>query len=1227
MTRFCALILLFLNGTGLIADEPSAEQVKFVRTKVLPLLESRCFQCHRDEQKIRGGLYLGNRKGMLKGGESGPAVVPHKPDESLLIEAIRYESFEMPPRSQMPQPEIDILVKWIRDGAHWPHDLDRAVETSEEPFPIQERMDAHWVWQSIANPPAPKVQDASWPRDSIDAFILQRLEESGLSPAADADRNTLIRRLYFDIIGLPPTPQQVADFVSNPGTDDEAIETVVDELLQSPHFGERWGRHWLDLMRYAETLGHEFDYPLHHAHRYRDYVIRAFNADVPYDQLLTEHLAGDLQKNPRRHPTELFNESVIGTGFWFLCEDKHSPVDVKGEEAAKVDNQLDVFSRTFLGMTVACARCHDHKFDAISTSDYYALSGYLQSSRRTTAWLDPGRQVEKRIKDIDGHRSKATRLLTEKPLSSNTLTKYTLAALETIHGVPRNPPPKALAPVVFEDFEDSNYEGWKVDGEAFGDRPHPGAFSRQQAVSGFTGKQLVNSFQDNDNLTGKMTSREFEIQHSAIEFLIGGGNFSGRVCVNLVINGKVVRTQTGKNAELLVPASWDVSDLVGSSAHLEIVDEQKGGWGHINLDQIVFTNQPSASPWSRDVKTVATERQCDAGLLRRWTKAISDPKHLSATSPLSIPAQLAQRPGQPVRFPATSDDNPQKHSTVEYASLRNGLPDDWFAHGHAFEGMKPGQPNGLEWRGDHLAWNSGQGVCSATHSRELRGTLFTPTFELKHPEILVRVAGQGTRMRLIIDGYQMFEFNGLLFGGAKQNIDTNGEFRWLRFGGDMHRYQGHRMHIEFLDEGNGWFCVQEIRFANKRGESPPEDEVNPVNLSLTQAAAQDRSDKQIVNTWAAAVEKNANQLSALLVNHGFAQEALAEWKATADHWTAAATGIPTPIPVIAVTDGTAENEHVFIRGSHKNLGPEVQRSILTALQKPGINPVDNNGGSGRLQLAEQLLADSNPLVARVAVNRIWHHLFGRGIVESTDNFGVLGKRPTHPLLLDHLATRFRDNGWSVKQMIRAIVLSRAWRMSSQRSSAADEKDPTNQLWHRANVKRLQGEAVRDAILAVSGRLDRTQFGPSVPLRLTNFMQGRGRPRTNGPVDGNGRRSIYLAVNRNFLSPFMLAFDVPAPVTARGKRTVSNVPAQALIMLNNEFVRQQSGVWAKKLLAEQHGDAPATLAAAWQQLYSYPAARSDLAPLLAFAGDSELDEQLLTELCHVMLNSKEFLFLH
>ena len=368
-------------------DDPAA--LERFEKEVRPVLATRCQSCH-GPTKQKGGLRLDSRSAALTGGDTGPAVVPGKPAESLLVDAINYgEHVQMPPKSKLPPGEIAALTKWVATGASWPTEASKGRLRRARPStgaPWKDRTN-HWSFRPVRRPEPPAVLDPSWARGEIDRFLLAGLDAKGLKPAPDADRRAWIRRVSFDLIGLPPKPEEVEGFDADKAPD--AFAKVVDRLLISPHYGERWARHWLDLVRYAETSGHEFDYAIPDAWRYRDYVVRAFNADVPYDQFVVEHLAGDLLPEPRRNPTDGANESILATGFYFLGEGTHSPVDLREEEAGRIDGQIDVLGKAFLGLTIACARCHDHKFDAITTKDYYALSGYLKSSRLQHASLDP----------------------------------------------------------------------------------------------------------------------------------------------------------------------------------------------------------------------------------------------------------------------------------------------------------------------------------------------------------------------------------------------------------------------------------------------------------------------------------------------------------------------------------------------------------------------------------------------------------------------------------------------------------------------------------------------------------------------------------------------------------------------------------------------------------------------------------------------------------------------
>jgi len=335
---------------------------------------------------------------------------------------------------------------------------------------------------------------------------------------------------------------------------------------------------------------------------------------------------------------------------------------------------------------------------------------------------------------------------------------------------------------------------------------------------------------------------------------------------------------------------------------------------------------------------------------------------------------------------------------------------------------------------------------------------------------------------------------------------------------------------------------------------------------------------------------------------------------------------------VAITDGFPEDEFVFVRGNHKMAGETAPRQFLSA----GVGTdesIDRKSGSGRYRLASQIVDPANPLTSRVIVNRVWHHLFGKGIVSSVDNFGVLGEKPSHPELLDHLADEFVKDGWSIKRLVRKLMLTDAYARSSSPSTDAVEKDPDNIWLSRANVRRLQGEAIRDSILSTSGRLDRKMFGPSVPVHITSFMNGRGRPRESGKLDSDGRRSIYIETRRNFLSPMMLAFDTPIPFNAIGKRSVSNVPAQALILMNDPLVLQQSKMFARRVVGERK-DVDERIEFVYLNALSRKPDDGELQKSKAFieshANRLKLDsdsEKVWTEFCHVVFNVKEFIWLN
>ncbi len=734
--------------------------------------------------------------------------------------------------------------------------------------------------------------------------------------------------------------------------------------------------------------------------------IRAFNRDLPFDQFVVEHLAGDLLEHPRRHPVEGFNESVIGTGFYFLGEGTHSPVDVREDGMRRIDNQIDVIAKTFLGLTLACARCHNHKFDPIGNSDYYAMAGFLRSSRHQQAFIDPPGAWVPRC-DVSRLPARISWPSSTSPGRRSRSRSATGLLGRSVESAPTHASP---ADSVFEDFNRDSFDGWSVTGHAFGDRP----------------------------------SRAGDVR-------------------------------------------------------LEIS-------GH--------------------------------------------------------PSRLVS--------------------------------------------VAPGQAH------------------SGLVSDRLRGVLRSRTFTIENRYIHYRVAGRGAILNVVVDGYE--KIRDPIYGGLTTSVNHGDQPRWITQ--DVGMWMGHMAYLEIADgdvadftgaatriqDGLGYLAVDEIRMSNEPGHPRSSGEVDPVTVDIPEVIS--------------ALRTSAASLADRLAS-AFAEARSIEAQ------------IPDPTLALAIADGTGQDEPIHIRGSHKNLGEVVPRRFLQVLG--GAGRASPEAGSGRLDLARRVVdSQANPLTARVIVNRLWKHHFGEGLVKSTDDFGAMGREPTHPELLDWLASEFVGRGWSIKAIQRLIVTSSTYRMSSVPIGDAERLDPENVYLHRMNVRRLEAEAIRDGLLAVSGQLVETMYGPSVPTYLNRFMEGRGRPGRSGPLDGDGRRSIYLNVRRNFLNPMFLAFDTPVPFSTMGRRNVSNVPAQALTLMNGPLVVAQARLWAERSLRDTGRSDRDRLHDLFLAAFGRAPTVDETQACLAFLDPSTLGDRRTPEdrrrtsssrdleswanLCHVLINMKEFLFI-
>ena len=898
VASFLLLALLQLAGLGVLGGESSAApaaqaidpvQVEFFEKSVRPLFEAHCLECHSAAKgKTKGGLALDNAAATRKGGDSGPAIVPGHTEKSLLLKAVSYTNpdLKMPPENKrLTAEQVAVLEHWIQSGAYDPR--EGAVSGPDE-----EAAKRHWAFQPVQRPPVPAVRRQGWARSPADVFVLASLEAKGLEPSPEADRATLLRRVAYDLHGLPPTPAELAAFLSD--SSPQAYERVVDRMLASPRFGERWGRYWLDVARYSDTKGLpapiNADRRFHFAYTYRDYVIRAFNADKPFNVFLMEQIAADLL------PEEGAPRNLAALGFLTVgrCF-QNSLHDI-------IDDRIDVVTRGMLGLTVACARCHDHKYDPIPTADYYSLHGVFLS--------------------------------TEEPKERPVIGK-----------VPEGP---------------------------------------EHAV--YLEKRAA--------LLAKMEDcPEVELKKA---------------------NGDLVK----KAADYLLAAA-------------ELPKE----------------------PDSKQVENLAGERKLIGLLLTRWVKL-----HQSAgADPLFAPWQaLASLPKQ------------------EFETKAAELLQRW----------KTGAPSG--WDAEML----GQ-LCKAEPKTLKDVAMFYGKLCAETAEALEKkeAVGEG-----VLESRLQEELRKRLFVGASL----------MR----LNRAEVEKTHARKIFEAR----------------SKVKDELDL--LDATDEAAPPRA--------MALFDK------------------------------------PQPVEPV-----------IFLRGNAGNRGPAVPRRFLSALSGPERKPFAT--GSGRLEMARAIASPSNPLTARVAVNRIWLHLFGRGLVDTPNDFGVRTPAPAIPGVLDYLADRFVETRWSTKAVVRELVLSATYRQSSAERPESALRDPGNDLLHAMRRRRLDFEALRDTLLLVSGRLEETLGGRAVELTKAPFT---------------GRRSVYGYVDRQDLPSVFRFFDFANPDISTGQRFQTSVPQQALFLMNGDFLKSLSESLSRSASVEGVPAGPDRVKALFRQVLLREPTGAELAASLA-----------------------------
>ena len=862
------LVFLLIRSAGL-----AEQRTDFFEKKIRPVLSKNCYECHSAKSKsLKAGLLLDRKAGWVRGGKNGAVIHPGKPDESILMNALKYDNHElqMPPSGKLSETVLADFEKWISMGAPDPRN-----SSMEEVFAVGglkakslKEGREFWAFKPIKLPLLPAVQKGEWIQDEIDRYILRRIEEHDLEPSQKAKPTTLLRRIFFDLTGLPPSPQDIKDYQNS--SSQESFKNVVNKLLESPRFGERWGRHWLDVARYADTTGGGRNNPFPNAHRYRDYVINSFNNDKPFDQFIIEQIAGDLMPSST---DEEYNEKLTGTGFLALGPHNYELQDKELLRMEVVDEQLTAVGKAFMGLTMDCARCHDHPFDPISITDYYSMAGIF----RSTNSLVPGNVAgfhERELRDEFGKQREQydqTLASLEKRLKDAVNLFKALGGKESIRNA-RSLDPLTLEGIVVDELAVMKKGNWKLSTHT------PG---------------YVGSGYHHDNNTGK-------------------GNKSITYRANISKGGE-----------------YDV--------------------------QVSYTDGSN-----RSKKTPITVMHAD-GEQKIYIDQTKPPAILGTFTSVGV-----------FRFEPIERD-------------------------------------------------------------------------------VVQITTEGTEGYVIADAIRL------------------------------------------------------VAIENKYGVPNFSDKPKETEHDLV-------AQKKLADA-----QKSVEKLKGEIEIHMKSQP-------------------PKVARVMSVLEQEKTGDwHIHLRGGIRNLGPLVERGFLKVAIPKGASSVAEipDSSSGRLQLAKWIASSNNPLPARVYANRIWHHLFGRGIVASTDNFGEMGDRPTHPELLDYLAKYLIENNWSSKSLIRKIVLSSTYQMTTNVSAIAQKIDPENNLFSRQNRKRLEAEAIGDAMLLAGGQIS-----------------------ANHPVLEK-RRFIFQKLNRNNLSELFEVFDYPNPGLVSGNRNISSVPTQALYMMNNEFVIKQA----------------------------------------------------------------------
>ncbi len=1053
----------------------SAEQINFFEAKIRPVLVEHCYACHGpDVDKVQGGLRLDQRMGWQVGGDSGePSISPGDPTKSPLLLAIKHNEAvaAMPPDlPPLKESVVADFAKWIEMGAPDPRDQSIDLQRNLSWSQIYEQRSDWWSLKPVIKQTAPTSIQSEWALSEVDAFILAKLGASGLQPQPEADRATLARRLSFVLTGLPPTSELVRSFVQDTSID--AYSNLVDNLLASPEFGEHWARHWLDVVHYSDTHGYEWDAPAKSAYLYRDYVVRAFNGDLPIRDFFMEQIAGDLIE-PRLDRELGIVESLIGPMALRLGERRHGDnIDAEGISQETMANIIDTLGKGFLGTTVACAQCHDHKLDAVPQRDYYALAGVFMSTRWPSRSIDSFDKNAAVISELRTIKRQIHRELLAAWKNSSSEIVQRLKAIP-IDSTPSTAFPESLAAI------------WQ--------RSLKTAITSEE----FLAERLRRRTENQNNLTliadftGHDVKGDWQWEGSGLQH-------------GLVQDGELIVAEEGDLA---------IANLLPA-----------GRWSHV---------------WSSRL----------AGALR---------------SPL-----FTQSP--PTTF------------SIQGAGAQHA--------GYSFI------------------------VDGALHSERMQF--------LNRPQVgwLTQTSGNFTSLEGSVDQRS----RRLYFEMATKSLNNYFPPR-TGYGGLTEAH---------VADPRSWFGVTRI-YQHAAGK-PPLDEVDRFLPLFESMEPWDTRIKDLILTAVDRMEQGrADADSVQVINEALQLKILPnslEDNASLGKWVNDYRAVEKRLDPDTVVGSMADwkeahDERIGVRGSYTELADEVPRGCLSLLSQWQDSPSADD--SGRAELARVMVDRSNPLTARVFVNRVWQHLFGEGLVRTPDDFGHLGELPSHPELLDSLVQRFVEEGWSLKKLVKVLVCSAVWRQRSTEDLRSKNVDPENRLLHHFPIRRLEAEAIRDALLVVSGQVDQRVGGPSIdPFRTAEDSAKR---LFSGPLDSHGRRSLYVKVTMMEPSRFMALFNQPIPKLTTGRRDVTSVPDQALALLNDPLVLAVAKQWSERLVVDKAQSIDQRIAAMVLESLSREASNDELSRIVQLAKrsgairgvDVMTSPFVWQDVAHAIFNMKEFI---